>query len=52
MLRMYPRGGGGGGGIQMGNFLILHPTGLLYGFNHKIPIFKAKSMKFGRHVPE
>ena len=33
----------------MNNFLILHPTGLLYRFLHKISIFKPKSMKFGKH---
>ena len=36
----------------MSIFFILHPTGLLYRFNHKIPIFEPKSMKFGRHVPD
>ena len=36
----------------MNNFLILHPTGLLYRFMHIIPILELNSMKFNMHVPE
>ena len=32
-------------GVQMNNFLLLHPSGLLYRFLHKIPIFETKSIK-------
>ena len=31
----------------MSNFLIFHPTGLLYIFMHNIPIFEPQSMKLG-----
>ena len=36
----------------MNNFLILHPTGLLYRFMHSIAISEPNSIKFGKHVPE
>ena len=39
-------------GVQISNFLILHPTELLYRFMHNKSIFEPKSMKFGKHVPE
>ena len=36
----------------MSHFHIVHPTGLLYRFMHKMPILERNSMKFGKHVPE
>ena len=32
-------------------FFHFHPIGLLYRVMHNIPIFKSKSMKFGKHMP-
>ena len=39
-------------GVQMSDFDIVHPTGLLYRFMHSMSIFERNSMKFGKHVPE
>ena len=47
MLEMYL---GEGGGLQMSNWLILYPTGLLYEIMYIIIIFNPKAMKFGRIV--
>ena len=43
-----------GGGHKFSEFacFILDPTGLLYRFMPKMPIFEPKSMNFGKHVPE
>ena len=39
-------------GLQMSDYHIVHPTGLLYRFMHSMSIFERNSMKFGKHVPE